>query len=320
MFSGTTEVQQSIRLAGVSWWCAPLVRRRYFSRGECAPGDGGVKVRRPVLRYHGGKWKLAPWIISHFPAHRVYVEPFGGAASVLLRKDRVACEVYNDLDGDVCNLFRVLRDESQAEALVRALELTPFARDEFDLAFEPVEDEDSVKKSIECARRLVVRSYMGQGSNACTRNGKNGFRSKRAGASSPAHDWVNYPDALRSVIERLRGVTFENRAALDILKRYDSANTLFYVDPPYPHSVRTQGPASYRHEMTDEDHAELARALNGVKGMVFVSGYMCDLYADLYSGWRRVVRSARADKAVERTECLWISSRAEIQGSLLEAV
>lgn len=275
-----------------------------------------MTVRRPVLRYHGGKWKLAPWIINHFPAHRVYVEPFGGAASVLLRKGRASCEVYNDLDADVCNLFRVLRNDSQVQALVRALELTPFARDEFDLAFEPVDEANPIER----ARRLIVRSYMGQGSNACTRNGKNGFRSKRAGASSPAHDWVNYPDALRLVVERLRGVTIENRPALDVLKRYDSVNTLFFVDPPYPHSVRTQGPASYRHEMTDEDHVELARALSGVKGMVIVSGYMCDLYADLYSGWRRVARSVRADKAVERVECLWISSRALVQGTLLEAI
>lgn len=89
---------------------------------------------RPILRWHGGKWKLAPWIIQNMPAHRTYVEPFGGAASVLLRKPRSYAEVYNDLDGDLVNLFRVTRD--RGEELIRALELTPFAKDEFLGAYE----------------------------------------------------------------------------------------------------------------------------------------------------------------------------------------
>src|SRR3954470_24963100 len=91
---------------------------------------------RPALRYHGGKWKIAPWIISHFPPHRIYVEPFGGAASVLLRKHRAYAEVYNDLDDWAVNLFRLLGDEQSAERLRRLLELTPFARTEFECGRE----------------------------------------------------------------------------------------------------------------------------------------------------------------------------------------
>ncbi len=112
---------------------------------------------RPVLRWFGGKWKLAPWILSHFPAHRVYVEPFGGAGSVLMRKPRSYCEVYNDIDCEVVNLFRVLRDPGQAARLIADLELTPFSRDEFIAAYEPAED------PAELARRLVMRSFMGFG-------------------------------------------------------------------------------------------------------------------------------------------------------------
>src|SRR4051812_27379642 len=115
---------------------------------------------RPVLRWHGGKWKLAPFVLPFFPPHRIYVEPFGGAGSLLMRKERVYAEIYNDLDDVVVNLFRVLRDEAKGTRLIDALRLTPFARAEFDEALEEAEDD------VERARHLVVRSYMGFGSNA----------------------------------------------------------------------------------------------------------------------------------------------------------
>ena len=160
-------------------------------------------IRRPVLRYHGGKFKLARWIISHFPPHHVYVEPFGGAGSVLLKKQRAYAEVYNDLDGEIVNVFRVLRDVDQARELVRMLRLTPFARDEFELSYlvngNPIEQ----------ARRTICRSMMGFASMV-TGQWRTGFRnnSTRSG-STPAGDWTNYPDALQAAIERLRGVTIE---------------------------------------------------------------------------------------------------------------
>ena len=94
-----------------------------------------MRPTRPVLRWHGGKWLLAPWIIGHFSEHRVYVEPFGGAGSVLMRKPRCYAEVWNDLDGEVVNLFRVLRS-ARAQELVDVIRLTPFARDEFVAAYE----------------------------------------------------------------------------------------------------------------------------------------------------------------------------------------
>lgn len=144
---------------------------------------------RPALRYHGGKWRLAPWIISHFPAHRVYVEPFGGGASVLLRKPRVEREVYNDLDEDVVNLFQVLRDAGRSGQLIELLRLTPFARTEFEDSYEPTSD------PVERARRLVVRSYMGFGSSVFV-NHATGFRDYtkvHRNDRFPARDWVNYP-------------------------------------------------------------------------------------------------------------------------------
>jgi DNA adenine methylase len=255
---------------------------------------------RPVLRYHGGKWRLAPWVLEHFPAHRVYVEPFGGAASVLIQKPRSYAEVYNDLDGELVNLFRVLRDAATAQALREALALTPFARDEFRLSYEAAGD------PVEQARRTVVRSFMGFGSNA--HNRATGFRANsHRSHTTPAHDWGNYPAALDAIIARLRGVTVENRTAVEVIAQHDSPATLVYADPPYPFGTRDGG-RDYAHEMSDDDHRALAAALHGVDGMVVLSGYPCDLYdGELYADWHRTERRALADGAGERTEVLWLN-------------
>lgn len=254
---------------------------------------------RPVLRWHGGKWLLAPWIISHFPKHRVYVEPFGGAGSVLMRKNPAYAEIWNDLDGDVVNLFRILRSGDASE-LVRQLRLTPFARSEFDAAYQ------AGLNPLEKARRLVVRSFMGFGSNG--HNRLTGFRanSNRSG-TTPAHDWVNYPDSLEKVIDRLRGVTVECKDALAVMAQHDGPDTLHYVDPPYVFSTRADLSKDYAHELSDDDHSELLVFLRGLSGMVVLSGYPSNLYDEALVGWQRVEREALADGAAKRTEVLWMN-------------
>lgn len=261
---------------------------------------------RPAMRWHGGKWLLAPWIISHFPAHRTYVEPFGGAASVMLRKPRSYAEIYNDLDDEAVNLFRVLRSDRSAE-LVEKLRLTPFARAEFSAAYEPSED------PVERARRLVSRSFMGFGGDA-VRNRTTGFRndSNRSGGP-PAKDWANYANSLPSLIERLRGVVIECRPAEYVIEKYDAPNTVFYVDPPYVHSSRDISGSgrlprhTYEYEMSDYDHLQLLKQLRSVDGMVVLSGYQSELYSEHLSDWRKVTRAALADGARERTEVLWLN-------------
>ena len=261
-----------------------------------------MSVKRPAIRYHGGKWKLAPHIIRHFPDHRVYTEAFGGGASVLLRKPRTYAEIYNDLDGELVNLFRVLRDDG--DRLTNLLELTPFTREEFEVSHEPSDD------PIETARRTVIRSFMGFGSSAIHK--PSGFRacSNRSG-TTPAHDWVNYPKNLKALIERLQGVTIENRQAIAMIRQHDAPESLHYVDPPYVHSTRTNGASTsveqYRHEMTDEQHRELAEVLHGVKGMVALSGYPSPLYEELYGDWPTIQINAFADGARPRIEQLWLS-------------
>lgn len=266
---------------------------------------------RPILRYHGGKWKLAPWIIGHFPAHRVYVEPYGGAGSVLMQKDRSYAEIYNDLDGELVNLFRVVRE--RGTELTKALCLTPFARDEYRESFEFSDD------PLEQARRTSIRSFMGFGSNALCRNIQSGFRSNsnRSG-TTPDHDWANFPEALQAIIERLSGVVIENRDAMEVCLRHDGPETLHYCDPPYVHDTRSSkvhGHHGYNFEMTDEQHCEMAEVLRELKGVVIVSGYACQLYDEqLFADWFRVERAALADGALDRTEVLWMNRQLQTQG------
>lgn len=275
-----------------------------------------MTARRPLLRYHGGKWRIANRIISHFPAHRIYVEPFGGGAGVLLRKERSFAEVYNDLDGEVVNVFRVMRDEDLAAKLQHGLELTPWARDEFRLAYEFSAD------PVERARRMIARTFMAFGSTARRLN-RTGFRSRayRQNQTGPA-DWRNYPDNIPFFLDRLRGVTIENRNAIEIIEQQDSLDTLFYCDPPYVHSTRTalahkggSNDCAYAHEMTDDNHRELAAVLHQVKGMVVISGYSCPLYdEELYPDWQRIAFHAVADGGQKRQEVLWRSPAAVDRG------
>lgn len=275
---------------------------------------------RPALRYLGGKWRLAPRLLANFPPHRVYVEPFGGAASVLLQKPRAYAEVYNDLDGDVVNLFRVLRDPALAAELVSAIELTPFARAEFEGAYRPA------RSRVERARRLVVRSYMGHGNVAYRADRTTGFRrnSNRSG-TTPAHDWANLPAGLRAVAERMVGVIVERRPALDVIRHFDSPQTLIYADPPYVQATRSEkrtrlAPSTgYTHELDDAEHAELLETLRAARGMVIVSGYAHPLYDELLAGWRRLELDAHADGARPRVEVLWINPAAASAHGLFAA-
>jgi len=262
-------------------------------------GNTRAQPKRPLLRWHGGKWILAPWIISHFPAHKVYVEPFGGAGSVLLRKKPSYAEIYNDLDGEVVNLFRIVRENGAR--LAESLFATPFARREFTLSYEPSSD------PFEQARRTVVRSFMGFGSNS--HNQATGFRanSNRSG-TTPAHDWKNYPSCLLAIVDRLRGVTIENRDALDVAAQHDGEETLHYLDPPYVFSARNKG-EDYRHEMDDQEHIKMRDRISDLKGYVIVSGYHSSLYDDLFEGWERIERASLADGARPRREVLWLNHR-----------
>ena len=264
---------------------------------------------RPALRYHGGKFRMAPWVLQNFPTHTCYVESFGGAASVLLQKPRAYAEVYNDLDGDIVNFFRVLQDPAAREKLTERIQLTPYARDEFSRAWEPTDD------AIERARRTAIRAQMGFGSAGATK-GSTGFRSDTKRPDGTAqNDWVKYPAALASVASRFSGVLIENRPAIDVMRAHDATSTLHFADPPYVHATRGDGrpitnSRAYRHEMTDDDHRALVAELQSLSGMVVLCGYPHPLYDDALNTWTRRATTARASGrhgSVTRTEVLWLN-------------
>jgi len=268
-----------------------------------------VKLTRPALRFHGSKWLLAPWIIGHFPPHECYVEPYGGGAGVLLRKPRSWLEVYNDLDHQVVNYFRVLRD--RPDDLVRAVTWTPYSLEEWE--FCQKDDPDPV----ELARRLYVRSF--QGIAGPTAQWRTGWRRQKVITKSngqkkmtPAACSFASVDHLYALAERLRGVEIDCEPALDVLVRYDSPKTLFYLDPPYVTETRNRWKKSaYAHEMTDEQHEELAWSAHKLEGPTLISGYRCEMYDDLYSDWTRVDCEARTNSQYgTSTESLWISPAA----------
>lgn len=291
--------------------------------------SAAVAIKRPVIRYHGGKFRLAPRLIEIFPPHRVYTEAFGGGASVLLCKPRCYAEIYNDLDGEVVNVFRVLQDRKKAKRLEELLRVTPFARAEFLLGYKPT------RSDVERARRTIIRSFMGFGSDSisrmkASRAGFNtrlsstmstGFRwnSNRSGTTA-ATGWKRFPNHIEAFVDRLQGVTIEQRNAVDILKKMDREDALHYVDPPYPMHTRKIGNGTalqhrYRHEMTDADHERLAEVLHGLKGMVIVSSYRGALYDRLFRDWKTAewtggqFCSANTGER-KRTETVWLNDAA----------
>jgi len=278
-------------------------------------------MKSPALRYHGAKFRLSPWVISHFPEHKYYIEPYGGAAGVLLNKPRCKAEVYNDLDGDIVNFFQVVRDSHTRQELIEKLQMTPYSRDEFDKAYEYSDD------VIERARRTAIRATMGFGSGG-TSMSKTGFRSDLKRDYGTAMDlWVKYPDSLAAVGQRFLGVQIENRPAVDLMLKHDNEDTLHYVDPPYMLHTRNLGNRNrtYRNELSDNDHFELLQVLKKLSGHIVLSGYDTELYNDILSGWKKEMKPSRisAGRGTKtKIECLWLkinqTTAIDLTGQVIE--
>ncbi len=260
---------------------------------------------RPPLKWYGGKHYLAEWIISQFPEHRIYLEPFGGGASVLLNKPSVEVETYNDLDLRLTRFFRVLRDHG--DEFVRRVSLIPYSQVEFDAAAReyPIGASD-IEKAISDFVRWR-QSFAGKGQSWSYTTSR-----ARGGMAGDVNAWWTAIDALPQVIDRIRRVQIICQSAFEAIPRFDHEEGLIYCDPPYVHASRCQQSTSVYHaEMNDAEHRKLAKLLGKCKAAVVVSGYESDLYDELYQGWKKATRrianhaSGGTQKARE-TECLWI--------------
>lgn len=248
-------------------------------------------MKRPILDYYGGKFNLKKWIIENMPDHKIYVEPFGGGASVLLAKDPVKLEIYNDIDDEIVNVFNMAK--FHGKELKRQLELTPYSRSIY------IQSRRKSADPIDMAIKTITKSFMGIGDSI---HNNSGFRNSKTSNSSPGKSFKNYVDYFDWFIERLRGVVIESLPYNKILEKYDSSETLFYLDPPYVFSCRSKK-HTYGHELTDKEHQGLIDQITGMSGHVVLSGYENDIYEKLK--WEKLTKEARTQKN-KRTEALWI--------------
>lgn len=260
---------------------------------------------RPPVKWYGGKRYLASKIIELFPKHRVYLEPFGGGASVLLNKEPVDVETYNDLDRRISRLFQVLRDSG--EAFVEKVRLIPYSQVEFEAAAEYPKGATELEQSI-CDFVRWRQSFGGKGKSWSYTTGR-----ARGGMAGDVNAWWTAIEMLPQIIDRLRRVQILCQPALDAIQRFDHPEGLIYCDPPYVHGTRSKGSTDiYGVEMTDDNHRELAGLLSGCKSKVVLSGYPSALYQELYSKWRKVefdiANHAAGGKIKGREkECLWMN-------------
>lgn len=255
-------------------------------------------VKRPLINYFGGKWRLAPWIIENLPAHKIYIEPFGGSLSVLLRKERSKREIINDVDGELVNLYRVARD--QGKELQEKLRLTPHSRCEYRLSMEPAED------PIERARRTVVRCYFGIGDSFLWNH--NAFRNSKDSNTCVASSWKSYHESFEGIIDRLAGVTIENLSYERLFEKYDGTDVVWYLDPPYVPQTRTKKHA-YREDWSALKHVQFLGEVKKLKGHVVLSGYDSDIYRSELQDWNITTKEALTNGAKKRTELLWIKNK-----------
>lgn len=250
---------------------------------------------KAILKYPGAKWRISAWIISHFPEHKVYCEPFFGSGGVFFNKRPSCIETINDIDGNIVNLFRVCRE--YPEELSDLIRKTPFARDEFVYCYEKSDD------IIEQARRTIVRYHQSFGTS---NSSKKSWRNVQTyGGPRCAAVWNYLPDTITECCERLKDAQIENIDAIELIKRYDHKDTLIYCDPPYLQSLRKK--KMYAYEVTEDYHKELLKVLKNSGSKIILSGYDNEMYNEYLSDWNTAEKQTTAQMGLHRTEKLWMN-------------
>lgn len=241
---------------------------------------------------------MAQWIIHKMPEHKVYLEPFFGSGAILFNKQPSRIETVNDIDGNIVNLFKVIREKP--EQLANVIEFTPYSREEYYQSFQYLQ---SPLSDVERARVFMVRCWMARGGKT---SDKTGWRHNvDPNTVNAIPDWNRLPKRILEATKRLKNVQIENQDALTLIKKYNHDDCLIYADPPYVLETRTK--RHYAHEMTDTQHEELVKELNNHSGYVLLSGYDNDLYNDILKGWSKATIKNQTVTGKNKQEVLWIS-------------
>ena len=256
-----------------------------------------------ILKYPGSKWRIAKQISNLIPYHHSYVEPFFGSGAVFFNKHPSSIETINDLDDNVVNLFRCIRDNPKI--LASKVAATPYSRSEYEHAFEL--DAEDTQDNYEKAAKFLIRCWQGHGfRNDGT---KVGWKRDVHGRESmySLREWYSLPKKILNVAERLRCVQIENRPAIELIQHYNYSDVFMYIDPPYLKSTRLSGRKMYQHEMQDEDHIELLENLKNSKAKIMISGYDSDLYNSILSDWRKINFRSNNDYGSSSNEVIWMN-------------
>lgn len=239
-----------------------------------------MRLRSP-LRYYGGKYHMIKHLLPLIPPHRTYVEVFGGGAQLLFAKAPSPVEVYNDIDGRLVNFFRVLQDPEKAMKMLYILANTPYGRSVYKKARETVDEGDEVERAAKFF--IAIRQSFG----GIINTGAWGYAVTESGnkIARTVTSYLSAIDLLPLLHYRFRRVQIENDDFRKIIPRYDTAETFFYLDPPYVKSTLRRMPPFA--SMSDQDHEELVELLLNIKGKALLSGYPNQIYKKLErAGWK----------------------------------
>ena len=231
---------------------------------------------RAPIKYFGGKGHLVKKLVPLIPPHKYYCEVFGGSGALLFAKPPSSLETYNDLDGNLVNLFLVLQNKRQFKQFLRLVQLTPYSREIYKMFVKQLPCETNPIRKAHKYWFLAATSFGGMIERKSI--GMVVTSSKR-GMAQTCSAFLSRIALLPEIHKRIIKVQIEHQDFRDLIPMYDTPDTFFYVDPPYIASTRKAG--GYAHEMTDSDHTDLVNILLNIKGQAILSGYKSALYQPL---------------------------------------
>lgn len=257
------------------------------------------KKIKPILKYPGAKWRLAPWILENIPKCESYLEPYFGSGAIFFNKEPSKIETINDIDGEIVNFFKMCREKPVE--LARGILLTPWSRDEL------MKCKEKSSNEIEQARRTAVTCFMTFGSRRVSNTWRYTTGNNKNHGPNNTHLWGKLPEVIFQVADRLKDAQIENKPAIKLIEKFNGPDVLIYLDTPYIKSTRTLNGDQYYFEMTNEEHEELLEAVIKHKGKIILSGYDNEMYNEALKGWEKKTTKTRIERGRIREETIWMN-------------